>query len=150
MRKVLLLIALAAASSSVWALQVVGIADGDTLTVLQDGRPARIRLANIDAPEKRQAFGDRSKQSLSELCYGKDAVVRIISTDRYGRAVAMVSCGGIEVNRAQVERGLAWVYTRYNQDPSLPPLQVAAAAQRRGLWVDLNPVPPWEFRRAGR
>lgn len=145
-----LLIALALASAPACALDVIGIADGDTLTVLQDGRPARIRLANVDAPEKRQGFGERSKQSLSELCYRKDAVLRVVSTDRYGRAVALVSCGGVDVNRAQVERGLAWVYTQYNQDPSLPALQAAAAAQRRGLWVDSNPVPPWDFRRTGR
>jgi endonuclease YncB( thermonuclease family) len=78
----------------------------DTLTVLQDGRPARIRLANVDAPEKRQGFGERAKQSFSDLCYRKDAVLKIVSTDRYGRAVALVWCAGIDVNRAQVERGL--------------------------------------------
>ncbi|PWF48577.1 thermonuclease family protein [Massilia glaciei] len=143
----LLLIALALASAPALALDVIGIADGDTLTVLQDGRPARIRLANVDAPEKRQGFGQRAKESLSELCYRKDAVLKVVSTDRYGRAVALVSCAGIDVNRAQVERGLAWVYTKYNQDPALPALQEAAAAQRRGLWSEPNPVPPWKFRR---
>ena len=146
----LLLIMLALASAPAFAMDVIGIADGDTLTVLQDGRPARIRLANVDAPEKRQGFGERAKQSLSDLCYRKDAVLKVVSTDRYGRAVALVSCAGVDVNRAQVERGLAWVYTKYNQDPGLPALQAAAAAQRRGLWAEPNPVPPWDFRRAGR
>lgn len=146
----LLLIALALASAPAFAVEVIGIADGDTLTVLQDGRPARIRLANVDAPEKRQGFGERAKQSLAELCFRKDAVLKVVSTDRYGRAVALVSCAGIDVNRTQVERGLAWVYAQYNQDPGLPALQAAAAAERRGLWVDPHPVPPWEFRRPGQ
>lgn len=149
-RSTFLLIALSLFDTSAFALDVISIADGDTLTVLQDGRPARIRLANIDAPEKRQGFGARAKQSLSEMCYRKDAVLTVVSTDRYGRTVALVSCAGVNVNRAQVERGLAWVYKQYNKDRSLPALQEAAAAKRRGLWAESNPIPPWDFRRAGR
>lgn len=146
----LALAALALSSAHAIAAEVIGIADGDTLTILQDGKPIRIRLANIDAPEKGQGFGERAKQSLSELCYRKDATFKVVSTDRYGRAVALVSCAGIDVNRIQVERGLAWVYTQYNQDPSLPAKQAAAAAERRGLWADPGAVPPWEFRRSRR
>lgn len=126
------------------------MADGDSLTVLRESRPLKIRLANVDSPEKRQDFGERAKQSLSELCYRKQAVVRIVDTDRYGRAVALVSCDGTDVNRAQVERGFAWVYTKYNKDPVLPILQAEALAKRRGLWADANPVAPWDFRRTAR
>ena len=142
-----LLAGLAIGCAPALALDVIGIADGDTLTVLQDGKPARIRLANVDAPEKHQGFGEQSKKSLSDLCFRKDALITVVSTDQYGRTVAVVTCAGIDVNRAQVERGLAWVYPKYNRDPSLPALQAAAAAQRRGLWAELHPVPPWEFRR---
>ena len=74
--------------------------------------------------------------------------MKVISTDKYGRAVALVSCAGVDVNRAQVERCLAWVHTKYNQDPSLLALQAAAAAKRRGLWAESHPIPPWTFRRA--
>lgn len=71
-------------------------------------------------PEKRQGFGERAKQSLSDLCYSKDALLKVVSTDKYGRTVALVSCAGVDVNRAEVERGLAWVHTEYNKDESLP------------------------------
>jgi len=126
--------------------QVIGIADGDTLTVLHDRKPLKIRLSGIDAPEKRQAFGEKSKQSLSDLCYRKDATYRAQGAPSYGRTVAVVTCAGVEVNRAQVERGMAWVYVRYNKDTSLPAAQSDAKSARRGLWSDPAPVPPWEFR----
>ncbi len=128
------------------AHQVIGIADGDTLTLLVGKRPLKIRLANIDAPEKVQAFGERSRQSLSELCFGKNASYATQDIDRYGRTVAVVTCDGIEANRRQVERGMAWVYTKYNKDVALPALQEAARSEQRGLWRDANPLPPWEFR----
>lgn len=129
------------------AAQVIGISDGDTLTVLEGQQQMKIRLANIDAPEKAQAFGQRSKESLSDLCFGKDATYQVQDVDRYGRAVAVVTCAGVQANRAQVERGLAWVYPKYNRDESLPSLQHAAQAGRRGLFADPKPVPPWEWRR---
>ncbi len=101
------MIILAIVTAPAFADQVVGIADGDTLTVLHDQKPLKIRLANIDAPEKKQAFGQRSRQSLSDMCYRKDATYNVQNIDRYGRTVAVVTCAGVEVNRAQVERGLA-------------------------------------------
>lgn len=125
---------------------VIGVADGDTLTVLVDGKPLRIRLGNIDAPEKKQAFGDRSKLSLSELCYRRDATYSTLGVDRYGRTIATVLCDGVDVNRAQVERGMAWVYTQYNKDRALVSVEAQAKATKRGLWADKAPVPPWEFR----
>lgn len=125
---------------------VIGVADGDTLTVLVDGKPLRIRLGNIDAPEKKQAFGDRSKLSLSELCYRRDAAYSILGVDRYGRTIATVLCDGVDVNHAQVERGMAWVYTQYNKDRELPGIEAKAKAAKRGLWVDRDPVQPWKFR----
>lgn len=136
--------------ASAHAVPVIGIQDGDTLTVLHERRPIRIRLAFVDSPEKLQSFGQQAKQSLSDLCYRKDALLKIINIDKYGRAVALVSCAGVDVNRIQVERGLAWVRTNYNQDPSLLALQAAAAAKRRGLWAESHPVPPWTFRHADR
>jgi micrococcal nuclease len=142
-----LLICLWMIAAPALAHQVIGIADGDTLTLLVDEKPLKIRLANIDAPEKAQPFGERSKQSLSELCVGKDARYQEQDIDRYGRTVAVVTCGGVEVNRAQVERGMAWVYAKYNKDLTLPGLAAMAQKERRGLWADAGPIPPWEFRR---
>lgn len=142
----LLLAALLSASLPAYADRVIGIADGDTLTVLHDQRPLKIRLADIDAPEKKQSFGQRSKESLSDMCFGKDATYRTQAIDKYGRTVARVTCGGIDVNRAQVERGMAWVYVQYHTDSNLPSVQSFARFSRKGLWTDKVPVPPWEYR----
>jgi micrococcal nuclease len=129
------------------AAPVIGISDGDTLTILESGQPVKIRLANIDAPEKAQPFGNRSKQSLSDLCFGKGAEYTPQAKDRYGRTVALVNCAGIEANKAQVERGMAWVYPKYNRDPLLPAVEESAKVGKRGLWADPQPVPPWEWRK---
>jgi micrococcal nuclease len=144
------LIFLALLLSSAHAAPVISISDGDTLTVLNEGKPLKIRLANIDAPEKRQAFGQRSRQSLSELCFGKDATYSVQNIDRYGRTVAVVMCASVEANRTQVERGMAWVYTRYNKDKTLPEAQERAKQAGWGLWADKEPVPPWEWRKSNK
>ena len=82
------------------------------------------------------------------MCFGKDAKISITDTDRYGRAVAIVNCNGINVNRAQVESGMAWVYTKYNNDQSMVAAESSARAARRGLWIDPAPVAPWDYRRS--
>lgn len=134
-------------SPPAYAAKVIGIADGDTLTVLHHRQPLKIRLANIDAPEKKQPFGQVSKKSLSALCFGREASYDGRTKDRFGRTVARVTCAGIDVNRAQVERGLAWVDDKYNTDRSLLSVQANAKSSGKGLWRDKVPVPPWEFRR---
>ena len=127
---------------------VVAIADGDTLTVLsEDFQQVKVRLAEIDAPEKRQAFGTRSRQSLSELCHEKRAEVRVTDVDRYKRIVGRVSCGGVDANAAQVRRGMAWVYDRYAKDKTLYRLQDEARSAGRGPWADQNPTDPWDWRK---
>lgn len=141
-----LLALLLASALPAYADKVIGIADGDTLTVLHDQKPLKIRLADIDAPEKKQAFGQASKQSLSDMCFGKDATYRAQAIDKYGRTAARVTCAGIDANRAQVELGMAWAYTQYNRDGGLPAVQAAARSSRKGLWADKAPMPPWEFR----
>jgi endonuclease YncB( thermonuclease family) len=126
--------------------QVVSITDGDTLTVLVRRQQVRVRLIEIDAPEKRQAFGNRSKESLSDLCGRKTARVEWSTKDRYGRILGRVYCGGTDANAEQVRRGMAWVYNKYVTDRSLYALQDEAKAARRGLWRDRSPIPPWEWR----
>jgi len=131
--------------------RVVGVADGDTLTVLTPGRTQHtIRLAEIDAPESRMPFGARSKQSLSALCYMQAARVEIVDIDRYKRVVGKVECEGRNANHAQVESGMAWVYRKYAKDPGLIKLENDARTAKRGLWSDAAPTPPWEWRRANR
>lgn len=132
------------------AHQVIGITDGDTIRLLVDRREVKIRLSGIDAPERKQPFGTRSRESLSELCWGKDATYETQDVDRYGRTVAVVYCAGVNVNRAQVERGMAWVYERYNKDKALPELQEQAKEAKRWLWGDKEPVAPWEWRKSSK
>lgn len=135
---------------SAHADKVIGIADGDTLTVLQERKPVKVRLANIDAPEKEQSFGTRSRQSLSDLCFGKNAELDVQTKDRYGRVVAVVHCDGVNANRTQVERGMAWVYAKYNKDHLLPMVQIQARLRKQGLWSEPDPTPPWTWRKAAR
>ena len=118
-----------------------------SLTVLVDRQKVRVRLVEIVAPEKDQAFGNRSRQSLSGMCFDKEADVQEKGKDRYGRTLGRVYCNGIDVNAEQVRQGMAWVYDKYVTDHSLYRLQDAAKAAKRGLWADPNPVPPWEWRR---
>ncbi|EEF9755266.1 thermonuclease family protein [Salmonella enterica] len=126
---------------------VVRVLDGDTIEVLQDRTPVRIRLINIDAPEKKQPFGRWSTNQLKSLIAGQPVTVTYTQTDRYGRVLGrVVTTNGIEANRYMVQNGAAWVYDQYNTDPSLPALQREAREQKRGLWADSQPVPPWEWR----
>ncbi|HCC4357580.1 TPA: thermonuclease family protein [Escherichia coli] len=127
--------------------KVIRVLDGDTIEVLQDKKPVRIRLANIDAPEKKQAFGRWSANQLKALLAAQPVTVTYTQTDRYGRIIGRVfTTNGTDASRFMVQSGAAWVYERYNVDESLPALQREAQEQKRGLWADANPVPPWEWR----
>jgi endonuclease YncB( thermonuclease family) len=129
--------------------RVVAIADGDTLTVLVSREQIKVRLSDIDAPEHKQPFGTRSRQSLAELCHGKAATVSDRGKDRYGRTLGAVICAGVDANAEQVRRGMAWVYEQYAPKGSpLYAMQREAKAAQRGLWRDARPVPPWEWRRS--
>ena len=137
--------------------RVVGVADGDTITVLDaDKVQHKIRLAGIDAPEKKQPFGNRSKESLSELAFDKTVDVETSKRDRYGRQIGKVLVNGRDVNLVQVERGMAWFYRQYQREQSpndrrlYETAEDAAKAEKRGLWRDADPVAPWEFRHAKR
>lgn len=142
-----LLAALPAQAGQAFNGRVIGIADGDTLTVLVDTTPHKIRLAEIDAPEKKQAFGERAKLSLSDLCFNQQADVSPGVTDRYGRTVARVSCAGVDASLYQVSNGLAWAYTSYLTDPAIATAERAARDSGTGLWVDTEPTPPWLYRK---
>ena len=139
-----------ASAGSASAYQVVGVSDGDTLTVVGSGhRPIKCRLYGIDAPEKKQAYGQASKLSLSQLSYGRTAAIDIVSRDRYGRAVCKIAVDGVDVNKEQIARGMAWMYRRYASDRSYSDAEGRAQARRVGIWRDTQPMPPWDFRRRG-
>ena len=130
---------------------VVAISDGDTLKVRCPDRPQLvIRLAEIDAPEKAQPFGRRSKEHLSTLCLHRQAEVRPVTRDRYGRTVARVACAGTDANAAMVRAGMAWAYTPYLTDPRIRAMEIAARRARIGLWSAPGPTPPWEWRGSNR
>ena len=137
--------------------KVINVADGDTITVLDDTHTQhKIRLTGIDAPEKRQAFGNVSKQSLAEQVAGQSVAVEWVKVDKYGRKVGKVLLAGLDCNLEQVKRGLAWHYKQYQREQSPTDQQSYAAAEiearaaKLGLWRDADPVPPWEFRHKGK
>ena len=132
-----------------WKGKVVGVADGDTITVLHHGRGEKIRLFGIDCPEKRQAFGRRAKQFTSSLVYKKRVEVRPVARDRYGRTVALVFVGKLSLNEELLRNGFAWVYTRYCRRDFCSrwrKLEEEARELRLGLWADKNSIAPWRYR----
>ena len=111
----------------------------------------KIRLADIDAPEWKQAYGKDSRASLFHMCGLKLATAETRGEDRYGRTLARVTCAGVDANAEQVRQGWAWVYVRYAPKNSpLNALERDARLGKHGLWADTDPVPPWEWRRARR
>lgn len=133
--------------------RVVGVSDGDTITVLDAQRQQhKIRLAGIDAPESKQALGQASKKHLSDLLFNRDVALDCGKTDRYKREVCVVLVDGQDANLAQVKAGMAWWYRKYQneqtaaQRASYEAAEVAARVRRVGLWQDAGAVPPWEWR----
>lgn len=126
--------------------RVVGVTDGDTIRVLCDRTEVKVRLAEIDAPERGQPFGTQSKAALSDLVFGRQVRLDVTDTDRYGRSIARVWVGRTDANREMVRLGYAWAYRKYLTDTTLLDDEAAAQRARSGLWADANPSPPWEFR----
>lgn len=125
---------------------IIGISDGDTLTARCSDTNMKIRLAEIDAPEKKQPFGTKSKDSLADLCFQKEAVIRPVKKDRYQRTIATIECQGKDAGKHQLARGTSWVYDQYVTDTKLYTVQTNAQKQRIGLWSEAHPTPPWSWR----
>jgi endonuclease YncB( thermonuclease family) len=137
--------------------RVVGITDGDTLTLLDTTNSQhKIRLAGIDTPEKGQPFGQVCKQSLSDLVFNQPVDIQWDKLDRYGRVIGKVVKNGTDVNLEQIKSGCAWHYKKYQNEQSpadrekYSSAETNARAARSGLWVDPNPVPPWGWRHRSR
>ena len=130
--------------------KVVGVSDGDTITVSDnlDKGKFRIRLNKIDAPEKKQAFGNKAKQYLSSLIFGKQVSVRFKEIDRYGRISGVIYCDGAEINLVMVQNGYAWHYSYYDKTPAYIQAEKQARADKKGLWADPNPINPYQFRKS--
>ena len=149
----LLLVFAAWTAWSDFAGKVVAVKDGDTIEVLRDGTNAvRIRLSGIDCPEKAQAFGQRAKQAASDMAFGKTVKVIEKDKDRYGRTVAeIILPDNRSLNQELVRTGLAWWYRQYApKDIELEALEKEARKAKVGLWIDADPVPPWDWRKKGR
>jgi micrococcal nuclease len=132
-------------------VNVIGIVDGDTIEVLHNGRPERVRLVGIDSPERNQAFGSRARQFTGKQVFRQIVTVRSAGSDPYGRTLGEVILpDGRSLNRELVANGLAWHYRRFSADRELARLEEEARAARRGLWSDPHAIPPWEFRRRGK
>lgn len=137
--------------------RVVSIADGDTLTLLDSARQQhKIRVSGIDAPEKVQAFGQRSKSNLAALAFDREASAECRKTDRYGRSICVVRVNGKDVGLEQIRNGMAWWYRQYAKDQTAQEreeyerAEFEAKAHRLGLWADKNPIEPWNWRRGTR
>jgi micrococcal nuclease len=131
--------------------KLVKVLDGDTVEVMHDGKAERIRLAQIDCPEKNQPFGQAAKRYVLDIAAQKIVTVQVDTVDRYGRTVGEVFLpDGINLNKQIVGSGYAWQYKRYSKDTEYADLELGARVQRLGLWQEKNPIPPWQWRRGQR
>jgi micrococcal nuclease len=127
--------------------RVVGVTDGDTLTVLRTRQAERVRLQGVDAPEKRQAYGERARRFTADLAFDRTVTVRTAGRDRNGRLLGeVVLPDGRSLNQELVRAGYAWWFRKYSRDGRLARLEEEARAGRRGLWADRSPEAPWDFR----
>ncbi|MDD2933784.1 MAG: thermonuclease family protein [Methylotenera sp.] len=137
--------------------KVIKVTDGDTVNVLtSDNQTHRIRLSGIDAPEKKQAFGNKSKQALADDIDGKTVTVEYNKLDKYQRIVGKIMLDGKDINLHQIQRGLAWHYKKYQNEQEVADRSIYADAEyiaqrdKLGLWADTSSMPPWDFRKQKR
>ena len=127
--------------------KVVAITDGDTFKLLtQDSTLIRVRVANIDCPERKQPFSKRAKQFTSDAIFENQVELKIIKKDRYGRSIANVFYDDKDLSRELLKAGLAWHFVKYSDDETLQPLEDKAKKDKVGLWVDPKAIAPWEWR----
>jgi len=128
--------------------KVIGVKDGDTYVILYHNTPITIRLAHVDCPEKKQAFGQAAKKYGADFCFGKQ--VQVLSDgkkDRNGRWIAEIYYSGICLNKELVRNGYAWHFKKYSKSQEYALLEIEARKHKIGLWSDLNSIAPWEWRK---
>ncbi len=136
------------AQAATLGCKVIHVADGDTVTcLLANKQKERIRLADIDAPESKQAFGNQSKQLLAKQVHGQQVTIKPSGKDQYGRLIGTVYLNGQDINYVMVRSGMAWVYKEYSKNPKYYLAQRTAKKAKLGLWRDPKPIYPSEFRR---
>ena len=139
-------------SSYLFSLELIGkvvkVSDGDTVTILtSDKTQHKIRLNDIDAPEKKQAFGNKSKDNLAKYIAGKTVTVEYQKKDKYKRVLGTIYYNNTDINLQQVKDGYAWVYKKYSKNHNYFKAEKEAKSKKLGLWSDKNPIEPWEFRK---
>lgn len=135
-------------SAQIFTGKVIGVKDGDTVVLLIDGKPQTIRLAHIDCPEKNQPFGYKAKKFVSDFCFGKEVQAVIAGKpDRNGRWIAEIFYKNQNLNKELVRNGLAWHFKRYSNNSVYTELEILARKKKIGLWLDKNPVEPWNWRK---
>ena len=127
---------------------VTKVYDGDTLTLQNNNGIYKIRLSGIDAPERRQSYGNVSRNHLYNMVRNKFVYAEVHDKDRYGRYVAKIIVDTTDVNAEMLKAGLAWHYKQYDKNPEYARLEQEAKQNRRGLWIDKNPIPPWVYRKS--
>lgn len=165
MRKIISALTIALCIPAAWAdtftAKVVGVTDGDTITVLTEqscnsGKTCKngkveykVRLAEIDTPEKKQPYGAKAKRALSDLVFGKIVSVDKQGIDQYRRLIAHIYLDGKWINAELVKSGHAWVYRKYSKSPALLSYETEARQLHIGLWSlpESELTPPWEWRR---
>jgi endonuclease YncB( thermonuclease family) len=134
-------------SGQAFTAKVIAVLDGDTVLILRSNGVVKVRLVEIDAPEKLQTFGESSRRSLSDMVMGRQVQVVSQAIDQYGRMVAHLSVAGQDVNAEQIRRGMAWEYSNFHSNKILKALEAEARQAPRGLWALSDPAPPWEWRK---
>lgn len=131
--------------------EVVSVADGDTFTMkTYTNERIKIRLYGIDAPERGQDYGTKSREFLNDLCYGKTVEIKVMGIDQYDRTLGVVYVDGENVNEKMVREGLAWYYSHFVNDSRLDSLEQLARKEKLNIWSMKNPVPPYQFRQSQR
>jgi endonuclease YncB( thermonuclease family) len=144
----LLLMVISVTQAEVFSAKVIAVIDGDTVLIIRPNhRPEKVRLLNIDAPEKSQPFGTEATQSLSAMVLKRQVKIEVKAEDHYGRLLGELAVDGRNVNEELVKRGMAWEYAGYNKNHHYVVLQNEAQQARRGLWRQTAPKPPWQWRK---
>jgi len=130
------------------AYKVIGVKDGDTFVLLVNGKEQVVRFAHIDCPEKKQPFGTKAKQFVSDACFG--TFVTLVHNNKYDRNKRLIAevllADGRNLNKELVKNGLAWHYKKYSADTAYASLETTARQQKAGLWIENTAVPPWQWR----
>jgi endonuclease YncB( thermonuclease family) len=138
---------MAACSLPAFALEITYFYDGDTVKIDDHGKAYKLRITDIDAPERTQTYGLKSRRALMQLCKSAKVQVQLLGVDKYQRKLGKLECNHQDVSFYMLENGHAWFYEQYSSDSALELAELEARNHKRGLWQSRNPTPPWVWRK---